>query len=369
MELVRLMERVNDELERVDFRSLWPGFEQKPFALYNGTQVISDRELDDGFRKLGDFFIARPDERFAGNTATEIEGRPTAIWDIRSTPGDMDGLELTAALVHEMFHCFQQECGERRFPDELLFIDYPINEEVMGLRMLEREALLRAASGKSTSEQREQLSDFYSIRHKREHLTGCSIDYEKATESIEGTAVYAEFRTLGQLSPDKDRLRDCTDNFLALTGDNLKIRLSSYHQGLLLCLVADGLLPGWQKKFMKDRRYLSDFIREELDIREETVSTNLRNPAALREWIDGWRRERDRKFEAFGNLKGLRTMSSGFRVTGFDPMNIVKRDREVLHQNFLRIRTDEGEQLIEGPIKATIGEHLLDVRQIEWKAE
>lgn len=66
----------------------------------------------------------------------------------------------------------------------------------------------------------------------------------------------------------------------------MKIRHSSYIPGLLLGLIDDSYIPGWEDKFMDMELFLSDFIQKELDIKIE----------------------------------------EGFELTGFDPMNIIKRD-------------------------------------------
>ena len=47
-------------------------------------------------------------------------------------------------------------------------------------------------------------------------------------------------------------------------------------------------------------------------------------------------------------------------------MNIVKRNKEMIHNNFLRVKIDGNEEVIKGPVKVIIGDNFFDVKQIEW---
>ena len=138
------MKEVDLELNKLDFDQLWKGFSKSHYALYNDEIVI-------------------------------ISGK------------------LASLIVHEMFHSFQLRTGEKRFPDEILGMDYPFTAENMGLRMMEREYLLAASTEGNLEKKKENLSHFYSLRRVREKLLGEHLDYEKALVCIEGAAVYVEY--------------------------------------------------------------------------------------------------------------------------------------------------------------------------------
>ena len=103
MELLTLYHAVAEQLDRLDFAALYPGYHRYPFALYDEEQVCLEGQLFPW------------DDRFLGNTSIEYEGRRIAIWSVALDP--QPPVALAANMAHEMFHCFQFDEGERRFPD------------------------------------------------------------------------------------------------------------------------------------------------------------------------------------------------------------------------------------------------------------
>lgn len=55
-------------------------------------------------------------EEFLANTAICYQGRLIAIWCLSE---EMDLDILASKIIHEMFHAYQMECGESRFPEEV----------------------------------------------------------------------------------------------------------------------------------------------------------------------------------------------------------------------------------------------------------
>ena len=171
-----LYERVNRQLERIDFEALWPGFHPFPFALYDGTHAVLDGRLMDC------------PEDFHGNTAVSFQGRLTAIWNVRpDLPGDDIG--LASKLVHEMFHAFQMERNEKRFPNDLLLAAAELTPEYLALKAEECRCLTEP----------DGLLRFQALREMRRAVNGGCIQEEFLTETIEGMAQYIELCALEQL--------------------------------------------------------------------------------------------------------------------------------------------------------------------------
>lgn len=125
-------------------------------------------------------------------------------------------------------------------------------------------------------------------------------------------------------------------------------------------------IPGWKDKFMNSELFLGDFIQKELDIKCIDISYENENKSLIEKNIHSWVDLRDSVFDEF-NKEGKRNiLEEGFQITGFDPMNVIKRNDEVIHINFLRVQIDNKEQVIPGPVKATIGSHIFDVKRIQW---
>lgn len=368
--MIERMKELDGYLNIIDYDSLWEGFSKTNYAIYNDEifYINDDFGLDLDLVKEGYLFVGKTDERFIGNTAIKINDEYVAIWNEDYISNDMDNKRLASLIIHEMFHCFQLTSGEKRFPNELLGIDYPITIENISLRMIERQYLLDACLEKDKNKKRELLTLFYSVRDKREALMESIIDYEKAIESVEGTAVYVEFKALNQLLGGGEDLSlgRYVEGFTKLSEENLKIRESTYKQGLLLGLIADEYILNWKSEFFNSEEYLSDFIRGKLEMKEVNVNYKDQDLSEITKYINNWVEERDRIFDEFDKEDKLNSLEENIQVTGFDPMNIVKRGKEMIHKNFLRIKIGEDEQIIKGPVKAIIGDNVFDVKRIQW---
>lgn len=368
--MIYRMKELEKLLNTVDYNKLWTGFKKTKYAIYNDEKFyINDNSgIDINLEKEGSFYVGKTDARFTGNTAISINDNYVAIWNEGTIPEDIDNIKLASLIIHEMFHCYQCERGEKRFPNELLGMDYPITVENINMRMLERRYLLEACKEKNKERKKELLTLFYNIREKREKLIGDFIDYEKAVESVEGTAVYVEFQALNQLIAESQDivLEKYMSGFTDIKESNLAIRQSSYRQGALLGLIADEFIPNWKHKFDNSKLFLSDFIKNELEIKEVDVDLKHEDLPIIEECINNWNEKRDAVFEEFERKDKLNCLEEGFQITGFDPMNVVKRNKEIIHKNILRIKLNDGEKIIKGPVKTTIGEHIFDVKKIEW---
>lgn len=368
--MIGAMKEVEKLISKVDFNELWDDFVKSRYAIYDDTNfyINDDRGLDLDLIKRDTFFVGNVDERFAGNTAISINDNFIAIVGKDTIENNRDNVKLASIIIHEMFHCFQYYKGEKRFPNELLAIDYPITYENIYYRMIERQYLFEACFEKCKEEKVELLSNYFTVRTKRENLIGLIINYEKAIESVEGTAVYVEYKALTQLTANNDVsiLEDYIKGFTDIKEENLKIRLSSYHQGLLLGLIADELISDWKAKFDSSKLYISDFIKRQLKIEEADIHLGYDDVSEIEQCITNWNRKVDEVFDDFDKKDKLNSMKDSIQMAGFDPMNIVKRGKEIIHKNFIRIKTDDSELIIKGPVKTLIGKHLFDIKKMEW---
>lgn len=368
--MIGIMEELEEYLNLIDYNELWKGFSRANYAIYNDEifYIKDNFGIDLHLVRGGLFFAGETDERFIGNSAIKINDEYLAIWNEEYIPQDMDNKKLASLIIHEMFHCYQMENDEKRFANEILGIDYPITVENISLRILERQYLLDACTENNQEEKMELLAHYYNIRDNREKVMGSIIDYEKALESVEGTAVYVEFKALNQLiqGDEKLPLKEYIKGFTKISEENLKIRESTLNQGLLLCLIADEHIPNWKSEFFDSEQYLSDFIRERIGLKGINYNYKNEKLPEIKEYINNWEDRRDGIFDEFDRRGVLNLLEEDFQITGLDPMNIIKRDNEMIHQNFLRIRIGEEEQVIRGPVKMIIGEHFFDVKKIEW---
>src|SRR6056297_844840 len=93
------------------------------FALYNDDTVIINNKT---IKKTDEFIV---------NTAIKYQGEYLAIWYLQN---EMDVTILASKLIHEMFHAFQNEQKEKRFPNEFeALVKYENSLEILQLKYLE----------------------------------------------------------------------------------------------------------------------------------------------------------------------------------------------------------------------------------------
>ncbi len=190
MDLAAIYESVKERLARIDFKKLWEGFHPFRFALYNETECVFDGQR-----------IEKP-AGFIANTAVEYMGELIAIWNVIEAPGDMDA--FCASIAHEMFHAFQRESGESRWPDENeALMRYEYSEENIAGRLAEA-GLMREIIGTGGGEAYKRL---VGIMRKRADDFPFEFDYEARIAEIEGSACFTELAALEQLDPRKAEKR------------------------------------------------------------------------------------------------------------------------------------------------------------------
>ena len=226
MDLLSLEKEVGGRLERLDFDSLWPGFRQYEFALYDDERAVLNGEL-----------FPRPQD-FWANTALPWQGRRIAVWGMRE---DLDLDVLASKLAHEMFHAYQMEQGEGRFANELQTAGrFHPTPELLQL-CHEENRLLVSLAGQFGPGAWERL---LSLRRTRQERFPYEYDYQCRVEAIEGSAQYVELAALHCLAPEKytkalELLIDKADWLEPL----FSLRPMCYDTGalLLLILVQNGL--------------------------------------------------------------------------------------------------------------------------------
>lgn len=212
--------QIKDKLDTIAFHELWPGFRRYDFALYNDTQVV-----------LNDEILPKTDE-FLANTAILYKGKYTAIWYLTE---ETDIEILTSKIVHEMFHAYQTEHKESRFPNELeALLKYEYSPEYLNIKY--QENVLLASLCKSYDGAK--FEEFLSLRKRRKTQFPYQYNYECSVEVIEGSAQYVELKVLNTFSHEKymkaqdrclQRIRDINNL--------MPVRISCYDTGAMLLKV------------------------------------------------------------------------------------------------------------------------------------
>ena len=343
------LSRIAKDLTNINLERYWPNFELVAYALYDKTSVFLFNHPRYNNAPPKSYEILKWEEQFVGNTIILFDGYPTAIADMELY-NDYEG--LFSILVHELFHGNQYIKGEKRFPDEILGITYPLTKENVEIRNRERKNLYNALLETDISKKKQYLNEFIVLREKRaegikEHLT-----YENLIESVEGPAWYVEIKAFSE----KSLLAN--DLILGIYGKNLidvvestsNIRRSCYSSGLFMCLLLDELSQDWKGNFFGTNATLFDLIKC-LNIAPrkqaiEDVKISPETEAAVNFAVESRKKEIN-EFEA---QIGTHLFIDGEIIAlSFDPMNIVPFEGRLLHKNHLKIKINNQEYLVQQP--------------------
>lgn len=218
MNLIEIYEIIAKNINLIDFNILWDDFKPYRFALYNDSEVVFAGQKVD------------KTDQFIGNTSILYNNEQIAIWNVTSNDKDMD--ILTSKIVHEMFHAYQNDKHESRFPNEMeALIKYNYSKDNLNLKLAENKLLKELIE----SFDKVKFDLFLAYRLKRKTLDSFSFNYESSIEVIEGTALYIELQALYQLNKVKaDKYLNNILNKIIEPNNFIPIRVISYNIGVII---------------------------------------------------------------------------------------------------------------------------------------
>lgn len=365
-----LYEQIHKRIREIDFSKLWEGFHPFSFALYTREQVV-----------FSDYCIPW-NTCFIGNTAIWYENQYLAIWEI--TEGDkkeeVDFDLLAASIVHEMFHAYQNEKKEFRYPKDLLFL-LEIKQESYYLdRFYETILLSEAFRKKEREDILSLLLEFCERRIQRERAYPQEVGNEYCAETIEGMAEYVGILALEQLAKEKaeEKLSFYYHKVNEISHYQTDIRRSAYLTGTLLLYLAKQLNLRISHQIGEESQCVYFLINQAIkeQVEENTKKENAdeklngqkmlqasfknceeRKRNQLKEVIRNVWKNKKEKIEEFYALEVEKTEGEFF-ISGFDPMNMLRVEDWVLCSNFVRLTEREGDKII-----SFMGKTLLQMKQ------
>lgn len=323
--LERMYREVEKRIDQVRFDRIWTGFSPVRFALYDREHCYFDGH-----------FVEKTDE-FLANTTIQYHGESIAIWQLDSQDPDPD--MLTASLVHEMFHAFQQKNGEKRYPHELkMLMEYRYDPEEIQIRIREAQVMKSILlDGK-----RADMVDLLRLRKARKERFPVQYGYESRTEQIEGAACFAEMSALEAIDKVKaDEMRKARLSELGRPEFYLPMRVSCYDSGALL-LECIRVCTGKRMDHFSD----VPFAEEILDgIKPETVKLKLEKHVSeaveaylsdTREWIG----------DAVQN--GEQVLNGCYPLAGLNVWDARSDGTYVTSRGFLAVMDGQKQRILEG---------------------
>ncbi|MBN2541148.1 MAG: hypothetical protein JXB08_06465 [Bacilli bacterium] len=322
-----LYKQLDSFIDLIDFEELYPGFHRFPFALYDSKKIFF-KDHDEEWN-----------EHFIGNTVVEWKGQRLAIWNLEYAIQDLP--VFTSKIIHEMFHAYQMEQHEQRFPNEMKGLEYEYVEENMRYKMKETRLLLEAYGAQS----RDFFQSALEIRKWRRSKFPDSVAYEAGIEVVEGTAVYVEWKALKQL---KRSLPINRYDPLSNPKYYLPIRSVSYLIGALFLELSDYLNVPLSKSIQyNSKTYDLEWIESFHILESKTILPKI-DSSFLNDYFETI------KIEKETILKQANCFMVCEKIIGFDPMNTNLFENALIAKHFLRVQTGENVRNIFGPSVATL---------------
>ncbi|WP_413381980.1 hypothetical protein [Alkalihalobacillus sp. 1P02AB] len=330
-----LYQEVEKRIKKVPLERLWDGFQCFPFALYNSNTVFfQDREIT-------------TDERFIANTCIEFEGQYIAIWNV-----EMDAIDdpdiLAANIIHEMFHAFQREQGEKRYVNDLIMLSYPNDVLNYQYKHAENQFLIKALKASSVAEKKEMLQQMVSIRLKRAKQIGTMIQNEFLVETIEGAAEFVGTLSLKYINSNKyeERIHNYIEMIREPREDLFNIRKLSYFTGTLylIALTETNIL------FEQNLKTESSIYETTLTYFSECdVEVDIEQSKSIQAEYEAYVIKKKNEWKSFFQLP-VQKVEMNSRIVGYDPMNMVKVENQILCKHFVILKNEEEEVFFKGPL-------------------
>ncbi|WP_033164659.1 hypothetical protein [Clostridium sp. KNHs205] len=408
----QLYAEVADIIKSIDFSILWKGFHPYPFALYNVETIWLEKEE-----------IPYQSE-FCANTCIHFRNELLAIWQItESEERELDKIKLfhnsiaenlelsqrmqirhlavtiAAGVVHEMFHCYQEELGESRYPDDLKLLSYPVGEGNLRVKLNENRLLAAAMRTQDINTRKILLTYFKAYRKFRGELIGDDIYQEYRVETIEGAAEYISLLALKEMGEEglyKQKLEDYLTVLDECSARLLDIRRISYVTGAVLLLVLSQagiqLTPGigkttdtfWElaaEEGIKNTNTRITVNKNSIDYELANIIKELYNQQKYRVYqqqhiktedlkalegscscdvgklIEEYKEKSKEQLRLFFQENRKEYIMEGW-ISGYDPMNMIKLDRFLLCSHFIVITAAESKKqlVLNGPVVVQLKE-------------
>ena len=334
----KLYELVNNTLNNINFDELWTGFTKVNFALYNKKNVYFNDN------------VIPYDNRFLGNTSINYEGENLAIWFIEDVEG-VNYEELSANIVHEMFHSYQISQNETRFPNDIKALSYPNNLENYQLKYNENIMLVKALNSIEKNIKLDLLMQIIASRQLRLKKFGELIKYEFIIETIEGCAEYCGTKALKSISSDlyKKRIYEYKEILISDKKIIFDIRRCCYFTGTLFLLLLDEIGIDFSKDISEQE--LTIFEQVSLLLYKNNIIIKQPNLEIIKIHFEEELLKKQMLIDNFNN-KNPTVHYGEFSICGYDPMNMFKVDNKIFCNNFIILHNIKSKEniFVKGPV-------------------
>jgi len=317
-QMIDIYKTIDKKINEIDFEKLFPDFPRFDFALYNDNIIVMKDK------------IIPYDNRFIGNTSIIYNNKQIAIWKIETIYVHFN--ILASKIIHEMFHAWQEDLKEKRFPNEHLGLFYHYEKYNISMKFDETKYLLKAYE----EEDKNALERFVTLRERRRKDYPNEVMYEEGVETIEGMATYVELEALKLLDIEEhqkayDRLKDSIKNI----GRYIPIRAMSYDVGALMIMIAKRLEIEYVHKIGEEDKTLYQLIFKDIN----PIDLYYENSLVDLECLDAYYQDILNKITNV-LISNPRVHHCEY-VSGFDPLNTFKIEKYVYYRHFVMIYSNK----------------------------
>jgi hypothetical protein len=310
---------------RPDVQELLINYPHQPegFSLYTGFNPLNDKKI---YVRNGTTTIPYDDQ----NTSREIDSISVLVVSdpfstIRNQFNDMLGRPKDIAMewlnkwqfipdpyfklqviFHEAFHVYQNRMAPDKYADESAVSQYPLlDPENNALYVLEGNILKDALLANNPQSKLEAIRKFIAVRiYRQSRLDSSFVAYENLNEYEEGLAKYVEYKFMqlgeklkpipemnyvqgfngyeGVLSKKFLEEIDNMVNIVAVNDDRFgnkfgsgPLRFKLYDLGACEALLLDGIMPQWKESIFKPNVYLTDLLKQSLNLTNDQLKQYL----------------------------------------------------------------------------------------------
>lgn len=331
VDLLMMYQEIDKRIKFISFHSLWKGFHPFSFAVYNDKLAC--------FKGL---MIDKPKE-FIANTAISFQGEQVAMFRVDE---DEDLDIITSKIVHEMFHAYQNEQHDQRFPNEIeALFKYEYTNRNISIKLKENQILHDLVKHGFSQDKWDQ---FLSLKKYRSIHHPYSLRYESLIEQIEGTANYIELSVLKLLNTEKyEKKINYMLKHIINPHDLLPIRIALYDSGALLLLMMKQQQMSFNEGFTTEPFSL-DLLQ---DVNYQDIEINDH----IQEVIDDYYQAID---DIIDSIKQQKPLASGsFELKGLNIYN-AKYHKGFIYTTYFVQYADHGEE------KTLFGNYLIKMKDL-----
>lgn len=315
------MIRASNKIREINTNNLWMNLHHFDFALYNKKNV-----------HLSNGSIINWDNRFIGNTAIQYEDNYIAIWNM-DTIDTIDYDTLSASLIHEMFHAFQYEQQEKRWPDEKDGLFYEYHSLNLSIKLEEAKLLVRLLEKFDA----DTFDILLRSRVYRLQNFPSQFDYETKIEVVEGMAEFVELEALKELSLKKYNKRlEHLKKQIVDSNEYLKIRMHSYHIGSLFMTVCKDNNINIDHDISTETKTIFEILKKKNDYDALNIFK--------KDYFSQLIKIRDSKMNELFELKQtelLEHIQGPLEFVGFDPLNTLRKDAFLYCKHFVAYKKEK----------------------------